>query len=140
MSLKTLTRANFRFLDNLPISQFILNFVRPHKTKNITDTIVYDSYVRKKTTGWFHGLDGEGRGKQMHCIMYRTADVACLPLATPKPFPSHSLQCQVHFLLILQSRCEFNDTKFTNTKSKWSRVQSYRPSCLHYGVFAKMDN
>lgn len=118
MSLKTLTRANFRFLDNLPISQFILNFVRPHKTKNITDTIVYDSYVRKKTTGWFHGLDGEGRGKQMHCIMYRTADVACLPLATPKPFPSHSLQCQVHFFLILQSRCEFNDTKFTNTKSK----------------------
>lgn len=94
MSLKTLTRANFRFLDNLPISQFILNFVRPHKTKIITDTIVYDSYVRKKTTGWFHGLDGEGRGKQMHCIMYRTADVACLPLATPKPFPSHSLQCQ----------------------------------------------
>lgn len=27
----------------------------------------------------------------MHCIMYRTADVACLPLATPNPFPSHIL-------------------------------------------------
>lgn len=59
MSLKTLTRANFRFLDDLPISQFILNFVRPHKTKNITDTIVYVSYARKKT-GWFHGLEGGG--------------------------------------------------------------------------------
>lgn len=62
-----LTRANFRFLDNLPISQFILNFVRPHKTKNITDTIVYDSYVRKKQRAGFMGWRGEGRGNR--CIV-----------------------------------------------------------------------
>lgn len=61
MSLKTLTRANFRFLDNLPISQFILNFVRPHKTKHITDTIVYDSYVRKKQRAGFMGWRGRER-------------------------------------------------------------------------------
>lgn len=61
MSLKTLTRANFRFLDNLPISQFILNFVRPHKTKNITDTIVYVSYARKKIKrAGFMGWMGRG--------------------------------------------------------------------------------
>lgn len=56
MSLKTLTRANFRFLDNLPISQFILNFVRPHKTKNITDTIVYEKN-RAGFMGW-RGREG----------------------------------------------------------------------------------
>lgn len=95
MSLKTLTRANFRFLDNLPISQFILNFLRPHKTKNITDTIVYDSYVRKKQRAGFMGWRGEGRGNR--CIVLCTADVACLPLATPNPFPSHILSSAKFF-------------------------------------------
>lgn len=137
MSLKTLTRANFRFLDNLPISQFILNFVRPHKTKNITDTIVYDSYVRKKQRAGFMGWS-----KQVTDALYNVQQAWLAYLwrlqthfqATFSPAPSSFL------FLILQSKCEFNDTKFTNTKSKWSRVQSYRPSCLHYGVFAKMDN
>lgn len=140
MSLKTLTRANFRFLDNLPISQFILNFVRPHKTKNITDTIVYVSYARKKIKqagfmGW------RGRGGVTDALYYVQQTwlaylwrLQTLFQATFSPAPSS------FFFLILQSRCEFNDTKFTNTKSKWSRVQSYRPSCLYYGVFAKMDN
>lgn len=107
--MKTLTRANFRFLDDLPISQFILNFVRPHKTKNITDTIVYE----KKRAGFM----GEGRVTDVLYNVQRTWlaylwRLQTLFQATFSPAPSS------FFFLILQSRCEFNDTKFTNTKSK----------------------